>query len=224
MIEPTRIIPAREAAGGPDEPWEESLGLFRPAAGATPPREDGPDTQPLPRTEPPPGRASPQGSGPQGSAPRTEARPRRPRHSPRARRALRIAALTGTGGAAGFALAFALLSPGIGLGAGPGAPQGAAPAGPGTPSAAAPDAPGASAAGGVLREGDSGPAVSELQSRLLRIPNVYAGGAVDGRFDGRLAAAVARFQVWYGVRGDESGEYGDATRRDLQSRTALASG
>lgn len=215
MIEPTRIIPAREAAGGPDEPWEESLGLFRPAAGATRPREDGPDTQPLPRTEPPPRRAAPQGSGP-----RAEARPRRPRHSPRARRALRIAALTGTGGAAGFALAFALFSPGVG----PGAPQGAAPASPGAPSAAAPDAPGASAAGGVLREGDSGPAVSELQSRLLRIPNVYAGGSVDGRFDQRLAAAVARFQVWYGVRGDESGEYGDATRRDLESRTALASG
>ncbi|MDX2705789.1 hypothetical protein PV350_23430, partial [Streptomyces sp. PA03-6a] len=31
MIEPTRIITARETPGGPDEPWEESLGLFRPA-------------------------------------------------------------------------------------------------------------------------------------------------------------------------------------------------
>ncbi|MGI5248227.1 peptidoglycan-binding domain-containing protein [Actinacidiphila glaucinigra] len=76
----------------------------------------------------------------------------------------------------------------------------------------------------MLRRGDTGPAVSELQARLLRIPDVYAGGAVDGRFDGRLAAAVARFQVWYGVRGDESGEYGDATRRDLESRTSLAAG
>ncbi|MDX2650543.1 peptidoglycan-binding protein, partial [Streptomyces sp. PA03-1a] len=92
------------------------------------------------------------------------------------------------------------------------------------PIAPAPGSPGAGAIGGVLRQGDTGPAVSELQARLLRIPDVYADGAVDGRFDGRLAAAVARFQVWYGVRGDESGEYGDATRRDLESRTSLASG
>ncbi|WP_431964464.1 peptidoglycan-binding domain-containing protein [Actinacidiphila sp. bgisy160] len=131
--------------------------------------------------------------------------------------------LTGTGGAAGFALALALalFSPGV-LHRGPS--QGAAPAASGAPTAAAPGSPGTGAVGGVLREGDSGPAVSELQARLLRIPDVYAGGAVDGRFDRRLAAAVARFQVWYGVRGDESGEYGDATRRDLESRTSLASG
>jgi hypothetical protein len=213
MIEPTRVIPAREAAGGPDEPWEDSLGLFRPDTGSAPPQEEGPDTQPLPRTEPPPRRAAPQSAGP-----RTEARATRPRRSTCA---LRIAALTGTGGAVGFALAFALLSPGLDLGA----PRAAAPVGPGTPTATAPGAPAAGAAAGVLREGDSGPAVSELQARLLRIPDVYAGGAVDGRFDGRLAAAVARFQVWYGVRGDESGEYGDATRRDLESRTSgLASG
>ncbi|MGW3244049.1 peptidoglycan-binding domain-containing protein [Streptomyces sp. NPDC001070] len=214
MIEPTRVIPAREAAG-PDEPWEDSLGLFRPDTGSAPHREDGPDTQPLPRTEPPPRRVGPHGAGPQPAGPpRTEGRATRPRRSTRA---LRIAALTGTGGAVGFALAFALLSPGPG----PGTPRDAAPAAPGTPTAAAPAAP----ATGILREGDSGPAVSELQARLLRIPDVYAGGAVDGRFDGRLAAAVARFQVWYGVRGDESGEYGDATRRDLESRTSgLASG
>jgi hypothetical protein len=30
---------------------------------------------------------------------------------------------------------------------------------------------------------------------------------------------VARFQLWYGIRGDESGVYGDDTRRDLESRT-----
>lgn len=218
MIEPTRIITARETPGGPDEPWEESLGLFRPAGGAAPPREGGPDTQALPRTGPPPRRAAPQAADPRAADPRAGTRTAPPRRSPATRRALRVALLTGTGGAAGFALALALalFSPGV---LHPGTPQGAAPASP-----AAPGSPGAGAIGGVLRQGDTGPAVSELQARLLRIPDVYADGAVDGRFDGRLAAAVARFQVWYGVRGDESGEYGDATRRDLESRTSLASG
>ncbi|OMI34791.1 peptidoglycan-binding protein, partial [Streptomyces sparsogenes] len=77
----------------------------------------------------------------------------------------------------------------------------------------------AGAGGAVLSLGDSGPEVSELQSRLLRIPDVYPGGAVNGRYDRTLASAVARFQLWYGIRGDEDGVYGDATRRDLESRT-----
>lgn len=220
MIEPTRIIPAREASGGPDEPWEDSLDLFRPAGastGPTPPREGGPDTQPLPRTAPPAARPAPPRTDPRAGARKGQP----PQRSPRSTRALRVAVLTGTGGAAGFALALALFAPGV---LHPRAPQGAAPAGPGAPTATAPGSPGAGLIGGVLRRGDTGPAVSELQARLLRIPDVYAGGAVDGRFDGRLAAAVARFQVWYGVRGDESGEYGDATRRDLESRTSLAAG
>jgi len=73
---------------------------------------------------------------------------------------------------------------------------------------------------GVLRQGDSGSAVSDLQSRLLRIPDVYTDGKVDGKYDSVLAEAVARFQLWYGIRGDEDGEYGDATRRDLEARTS----
>ncbi|MFF7214579.1 peptidoglycan-binding protein [Streptomyces sp. NPDC008238] len=214
MIEPTRVIPARETPGGPDEPWEESLDLFRPTGGSVPPPEDGPDTQPMPRTVPPPRRPAPPPTDPRAGA-------RTARPSTRTARALRVAVLTGTGGAAGFALALALFSPGV---LHPGAPRDAAPTATGTPTAAAPGSPGTGARRGVLREGDTGPAVSELQTRLLRIPDVYTGGAVDGRFDGRLTAAVARFQVWYGVRGDESGEYGDATRRDLESRTPLASG
>ncbi|MFD9003566.1 peptidoglycan-binding protein [Streptomyces sp. NPDC059582] len=72
---------------------------------------------------------------------------------------------------------------------------------------------------GTLREGDSGPEVADLQSRLLRIPNVYDHGATDGRYGTDLTAAVARFQLWYGIRGDESGVYGDDTRRDLEART-----
>ncbi|MGW3669375.1 peptidoglycan-binding domain-containing protein [Streptomyces sp. NPDC005141] len=73
---------------------------------------------------------------------------------------------------------------------------------------------------GTLREGDSGPEVTALQHRLLRIPNVYDHGSTSGSYDAALAAAVARFQVWYGIRGDESGVYGNDTRADLESRTA----
>ncbi|PQM21152.1 peptidoglycan-binding protein [Streptomyces xinghaiensis] len=73
--------------------------------------------------------------------------------------------------------------------------------------------------GGVLQPGDSGPAVSELQDRLSRIPNVYTERGADGQYDDVLTEAVARFQLWYGIRGDEEGVYGDDTRRDLESRT-----
>ncbi|MCX5007980.1 peptidoglycan-binding protein [Streptomyces sp. NBC_00638] len=73
---------------------------------------------------------------------------------------------------------------------------------------------------GTLREGDNGPEVTALQQRLLRIPNVYDHGSTSGSYDADLTAAVARFQVWYGIRGDESGVYGNDTRADLESRTA----
>ncbi|MFE9997084.1 peptidoglycan-binding domain-containing protein [Streptomyces avermitilis] len=74
---------------------------------------------------------------------------------------------------------------------------------------------------GTLREGDSGPEVTALQQRLLHIPNVYDSGSTSGQYDATLTAAVARFQLWYGIRGDETGVYGDDTRRDLESRTTL---
>ncbi|MGW3098487.1 peptidoglycan-binding domain-containing protein [Streptomyces sp. NPDC001102] len=73
---------------------------------------------------------------------------------------------------------------------------------------------------GTLREGDSGPAVTDLQQRLLRIPDVYRDGATSGVYDATLRAAVARFQLWYGIRGDETGVYGNDTRQALESRTA----
>lgn len=101
------------------------------------------------------------------------------------------------------------------------------------PTAAAPPsaAPSASAAqsadpdgAGTLREGDSGPEVIDLQRRLLRIPNVYDGGSTSGRYDTVLTEAVARFQLWYGIRGDEKGVYGNDTRRDLEARTASHAG
>lgn len=79
--------------------------------------------------------------------------------------------------------------------------------------AADPDGP------GTLRQGDSGPEVTDLQERLRHIPNVYDNGSTDGTYDTTLTAAVARFQLWYGIRGDEDGVYGDDTRRDLESRT-----
>ncbi|MFC3350411.1 peptidoglycan-binding protein, partial [Streptomyces echinoruber] len=72
---------------------------------------------------------------------------------------------------------------------------------------------------GTLRRGDTGPQVADLQQRLLRVPDVYTGGSTDGRYDAALEAAVARFQEWYGIVGDETGVYGDDTRRALESRT-----
>ena len=77
---------------------------------------------------------------------------------------------------------------------------------------------------GTLREGDSGAEVKELEQRLLRIPNVYENGSTSGQYDATLTAAVARFQLWYGIRGDENGVYGDDTRKDLESRTTLDNG
>ncbi|MEU6776946.1 peptidoglycan-binding domain-containing protein [Streptomyces sp. NPDC046759] len=92
------------------------------------------------------------------------------------------------------------------------APPAAAPL---TPTASAdPDGP------GTLRQGDTGPQVTELQERLLRIPDVYRDGSTSGTYDASLTAAVARFQLWYGISGDETGVYGDDTRRALESRTA----
>ncbi|MEU6380680.1 peptidoglycan-binding domain-containing protein [Streptomyces sp. NPDC046909] len=81
------------------------------------------------------------------------------------------------------------------------------------PAAADPDGP------GTLREGDSGPEVTELQQRLLRIPDVYRDGPTNGTYDTVLTEAVARFQLWYGIRGDETGVYGNDTRLALESRT-----
>jgi hypothetical protein len=77
---------------------------------------------------------------------------------------------------------------------------------------------------GTLHRGDSGPGVAELQQRLLRVPDVYRDGSTGGRYDAALAEAVARFQLWYGIRGDETGVYGDDTRRALESRTVLGGG
>lgn len=95
---------------------------------------------------------------------------------------------------------------------------------PPTSAAATPPPAAAPAEPGFLSEGDTGPEVTELQERLLRIPDVYRSGATDGRYDATLSAAVARFQLWYGIRGDETGVYGDDTRLALESRTGEPAG
>lgn len=132
----------------------------------------------------------------------------------------RVAVVVAVGAAALVGFGSALLLPGSAEGeevrptpsAAPTEAPVAAPT-PSTPASVDPDGP------GTLREGDSGPEVTELQERLLRIPNVYDHGARTGSYDTTLTEAVARFQLWYGIRGDESGVYGDDTRKDLESRT-----
>ncbi|USQ86127.1 peptidoglycan-binding protein [Streptomyces phaeoluteigriseus] len=89
------------------------------------------------------------------------------------------------------------------------------PSQPGTPDPPLPEIPGT----GVLRQGDSGHGVYELQVRLLQIPDIYDGGPINGRYDTGVRAAVTLFQKRYGVRGDESGVYGDNTRFALMLRT-----
>lgn len=95
------------------------------------------------------------------------------------------------------------------------APTASAPTGPAAPTAAGADPDGP----GTLRGGDTGPEVTDLQERLLRVPDVYRGGSTSGVYDTTLTEAVARFQLWYGISGDETGVYGDDTRRALESRT-----
>ncbi|MFC8513735.1 peptidoglycan-binding protein [Streptomyces sp. NPDC057257] len=131
---------------------------------------------------------------------------------------LRRAAVTiGVGAAALVGFGCALLLPGRdGEAATPApSPSASAEATP-TPTATGPTDPDGA---GTLREGDSGPEVTDLQQRLLRIPDVYKDGSTNGTYDATLKEAVARFQLWYGIRGDENGVYGNDTRLALESRT-----
>ncbi|WP_165986994.1 peptidoglycan-binding protein [Streptomyces sp. YIM 98790] len=70
----------------------------------------------------------------------------------------------------------------------------------------------------VLRRGDSGPEVEELQGRLSQIPHMYRD-EISGEFDRDTEEAVFRFQQWYGVNGDEPGVYGPRTRERLEAYT-----
>ncbi|MDG4862082.1 peptidoglycan-binding domain-containing protein [Streptomyces sp. T-3] len=69
----------------------------------------------------------------------------------------------------------------------------------------------------MLREGDSGSEVRELQQRLKET-YLYAG-PTDGQYDTLVKDAVQRFQWSEGIESDEQGVYGPETRRTLESQT-----
>ncbi|MGW2744789.1 peptidoglycan-binding domain-containing protein [Streptomyces sp. NPDC001450] len=81
----------------------------------------------------------------------------------------------------------------------------------GTPNAA----PTASAP--VLRRGDQGPEVTELQLRLKQL-NLY-DDQVNGVFTGSVEDAVRTYQWARGITDDPLGVYGPATRESLESET-----
>lgn len=69
----------------------------------------------------------------------------------------------------------------------------------------------------TLRRGDQGPEVTELQLRLRQL-FVYNGKA-DGSYSRHVEDAVRRYQWARGIRSDEQGVYGPATRASLESET-----
>ncbi|WP_030415279.1 peptidoglycan-binding domain-containing protein [Streptomyces sp. NRRL S-1448] len=69
----------------------------------------------------------------------------------------------------------------------------------------------------VLREGSSGPEVTELQERLRQLARYP--DAADGRYDADVRDAVSRYQRAYRVTGDPDGVYGPRTRQSLEART-----
>jgi hypothetical protein len=80
--------------------------------------------------------------------------------------------------------------------------------------------PGASSDGsgtGVLSEGDTGAEVVELQDRLKQ-EGMY-GAALDGVYDANVRNAVARYQRFHKVSGDDEGVYGPNTRSLLEAGT-----
>lgn len=73
----------------------------------------------------------------------------------------------------------------------------------------------------VLRQGDSGPEVVELQKRLRQsLCLCYLRGDVDGTYDSRVKSAVWSYQSIRGVHGDPQGVYGPNTRRALEAETS----
>ncbi|MEW2806701.1 peptidoglycan-binding protein [Streptomyces massasporeus] len=69
----------------------------------------------------------------------------------------------------------------------------------------------------VLRLGDRGPEVTELQLRLRQL--YLYDDDTDGTFDDRLADAVRTYQWSRGVQADELGVYDRETREKLESET-----
>ncbi|MFI6204860.1 peptidoglycan-binding protein [Streptomyces sp. NPDC051041] len=69
----------------------------------------------------------------------------------------------------------------------------------------------------VLRRGDRGPEVTELQLRLRQL-YLYDDDA-DGHYTGRVEDAVRTYQWSRGIRSDQLGVYGPRTRERLESET-----
>ncbi|MFF1699815.1 peptidoglycan-binding protein [Streptomyces sp. NPDC058257] len=70
----------------------------------------------------------------------------------------------------------------------------------------------------VLKQGDKGPEVEELQQRLQQL-YLYAG-ETDGTYDAPVTDAVARFQFARGTQKDAKGVYGEETRAALEAETS----
>ncbi|MCI3273691.1 peptidoglycan-binding domain-containing protein [Streptomyces cylindrosporus] len=96
-----------------------------------------------------------------------------------------------------------------------------APTGPSaTATATTTGAPAPTESGGqapVLRLGDKGAEVVELQLRLKQIG--YYDGKADGDFDSDVQSAVRSYQFTRLILTDESGVYGHATRAALEAET-----
>ncbi|MFK0296788.1 peptidoglycan-binding domain-containing protein [Streptomyces sp. NPDC090442] len=89
---------------------------------------------------------------------------------------------------------------------------------PAAPPASGPNTGTGGGANGVLRYGDSGAAVSDVQYTLWRLGLYH--GCQYGSYDTDTVASVLKFQNWDGVRGDGPGEYGPHTRRALDAWAA----
>ncbi|MFF5444834.1 peptidoglycan-binding protein [Streptomyces sp. NPDC012888] len=72
---------------------------------------------------------------------------------------------------------------------------------------------------GVLRRGDTGPDVEQLQ-RDLQYLGLLWNGRVDGRYGKHTEDAVARFQAEEGITSDARGVFGPETRRALTEAVA----
>lgn len=80
------------------------------------------------------------------------------------------------------------------------------------------DGGGETIAAPVLRRGDKGAEVTELQLRLRQL-YLYNGKA-NGNFTGELEDSLRNYQWARGIRADELGVYGAASRQSLESETA----
>nr|WSX52065.1 peptidoglycan-binding protein [Streptomyces sp. NBC_00974] len=83
-----------------------------------------------------------------------------------------------------------------------------------TPTPSRPSSPPPAPQAPVLRYGDSGPEVEDLQRRLAA-QGVYSG-KIDGKYGSRTENAVSTFQWQNEIEGDDWGVYGPETRRVLE--------